>query len=113
MSLSSLKCVACRGDEPKLTIDEIEKYLKEVQEGWQVENPPAGGSDKLVREFEFKNFLEALSFVNKVAKIAEEEGHHPNIYIHDYKKVKLELYTHKISGLHKNDFILASKIDSL
>lgn len=113
MRLSSLKCVACRGDEPILTTTEIEKYLKEVHDEWQAENPPAGRPTKIVREFEFNNFLEALGFVNKVAKIAEEEQHHPNIYIHDYKKVKLELYTHKIGGLHKNDFILASKIDSL
>lgn len=113
MSLSSLKCVVCRGDEPALKKEEIEKYLKEVNEGWQAENPPAGGPDKITREFEFKNFLEAIYFVNKVAKIAEEEGHHPNIYLHDYKRVKIELYTHKIGGLHKNDFILASKIDNL
>lgn len=113
MSLSSLKCVACRGDEPILTTVEIEKYLKEVHEEWLAEHPPAGGPTKIVREFKFKNFLEALKFVNNVAKIAEEEGHHPNIYLHDYKKVKLELFTHKIAGLHKNDFILAAKIDSL
>ncbi|HEY4481337.1 MAG TPA: 4a-hydroxytetrahydrobiopterin dehydratase [Candidatus Brocadiaceae bacterium] len=113
MSLSSLKCVACRGDEPRLKREEINKYLKEIHEDWKLENHPAVGQDKITREFDFKNFLEAISFVNKVSKIAEEERHHPNIYLHDYKKVKLELYTHKIGGLHKNDFILASKIDNL
>lgn len=107
--LSNLKCVACRWDEPSLTSSEIDKYLKEVHEGWKIENNP----DKLLREFEFSNFLQAVDFINKVAKIAEVEGHHPNIYLHDYKKVKLELYTHKIGGLHKNDFILASKIDRI
>src|SRR3972149_11347081 len=113
MSLSSVKCVACKGGEPVLTTSEIEKYLEEVHEGWQLKHPPAGGPDKITRDFEFKNFLEAISFVNKVAKIAEEEQHHPNIYLHDYKRVKIDLYTHKIGGLHKNDFILASKIDNL
>jgi len=68
---------------------------------------------KLVRAFEFKNFEKAISFVNAVAKIAEKENHHPDILIHSWNKVRLTLFTHKIQGLHENDFILAAKIDKL
>ena len=67
----------------------------------------------LAKSFRFKNFVEAMQFVNKVAEIAEQEGHHPNIFMHDYRKVKLTLYTHAIKGLHENDFILAAKIDEI
>lgn len=109
MNLADKKCVACQGGEPTLTREEIDKYLKEVNSDWKAEKNP----DKLVREFEFDDFKEAISFVNKVADLAEEEGHHPNIYVHSYKKVRIESWTHKIGGLHENDFILASKIDKL
>ena len=68
---------------------------------------------RLKKFFEFKDFVEAMKFINKVAEIAETEGHHPNINIHDWNKVDLEIYTHKIRGLHENDFILAAKIDQL
>lgn len=106
--LAKAKCVPCRGGEPTLKDDEIKKYLEDV-ENWQVENDPK----KIVKEFEFENFKEGLSFTNKVGELAENEGHHPNIYIHSYNKVKIELWTHKIGGLHKNDFVMAAKIDKL
>ena len=108
MSLLDKKCVPCQGGEPTLTDSEIEKYLSELNAGWRVvkEEPK-----KIVKTFEFKNFKEAISFVNKVADLAESEGHRPNIYIHSYKKVRIESWTHKIGGLHQNDFILASKIE--
>ena len=66
--------------------------MEDLKDGWKFATLP----DKLIKEFEFKNFKEAIKFTNKVADLAEEEGHHPNIYIHSYKKVKLELWTHKI-----------------
>jgi 4a-hydroxytetrahydrobiopterin dehydratase len=66
---------------------------------------------QLLREFRFENFKQALDFVNKVGKTAEKEGHHPDIYIYDWKKVRLTLTTHAIGGLSINDFVLASKID--
>jgi 4a-hydroxytetrahydrobiopterin dehydratase len=106
-ALTDIKCVPCQGGEPVLTQKEIEKYLKEVHDNWQIEKNP----DKIIGEFEFKDFMGAVGFVNKVASLAEEEGHHPNIYIHSYKKVRIELWTHKIGGLHENDFIMAAKID--
>jgi 4a-hydroxytetrahydrobiopterin dehydratase len=80
------------------------------------QTPKWGISDqdrKLEREFEFENFEEALKFVNAVGEIAEYEGHHPNIYLHSWNKVKLILYTHAIGGLSDNDFVLAAKIDDI
>lgn len=68
---------------------------------------------KIERDFKFKNFAEAIEFINKVAGIAEEEGHHPDIYLHNWNRVRFSLMTHAIKGLFLNDFILASKIDSL
>jgi 4a-hydroxytetrahydrobiopterin dehydratase len=109
MKLSKLKCIPCQGGEPKLLKNDIDKYLKEIKSGWEREINP----DKIVKDFEFKDFSSALNFVYRVGEVAEKEGHHPNIYLHDWKYVKIELWTHKIGGLHKNDFILASKIDSL
>lgn len=69
-----------------------------------------GMGAKISKEFKFKDFIGAINFVNKVAEIAEEEGHHPNIKI-NYNKVGLELYTHAIGGLSENDFILAAKVN--
>ncbi len=68
--------------------------------------------NKLKRDLQFKDFVEAMKFINRVADVAEEEGHHPNIYI-SWNKVNLELYPHSIGGLSENDFIMAAKIDAL
>ncbi len=70
------------------------------------------GAHKIRRQFKFKNFREAISFINKVAEIAEKEGHHPDIYIF-YNKVQLDLFTHAVGGLSENDFIMAAKINAL
>lgn len=86
--------------------EEIKKHLAEVPD-WILEE------GKLVRHFKWKNFKEAVSFTNNVANLAESEGHHPDILIHGWNHVKLTLYTHKIGGLHENDFILAAKINKL
>ena len=107
MSLTNEKCIPCQGGEPTLTKDEIGKYLPSLKKGWKV------NGKKLTLDNEFKDFNSAINFVNKVAKLAEAEGHHPDILIYGYNKVRLELWTHKIGGLHKNDFILASKIETL
>lgn len=109
MKLADKKCVPCQGGEPTLNDEQINKYLKELSQRWEVKRGP----DKLVKEFEFKNFADAIEFVNRLARLSEAEGHHPDIYIHSYKKVKIELWTHKIGGLHENDFIMASKIEKL
>ena len=65
------------------------------------------------KEFKFKDFKEALDFVNKLGKIVEDEGHHPNIYLHSYRKVKIAPSTHAIKGLSENNFIVATKIDNI
>lgn len=109
MDISQKVCTACKGDEPTLTQDEIKKYLEKVNSDWQTKEEP----DRIIRSFKFENFNNALEFVNRVGEIAEEQGHHPNISIYDYNKVEIELYTHKIGGLHENDFIMAAKIDKI
>lgn len=106
MNLSSKKCTACQVGAPKLKSSEIKTYLNNVKRWKAVKN------HHIEKEFVFRNFKEALNFVNKVGGIAEKEGHHPDIYL-SWGKVKVITYTHKINGLHENDFILASKIDKL
>ena len=85
------------------------KLMLDVVPGW---TKSAGEIDKIEKLFKFKNFEEAMVFVNKVAEIAEEQDHHPDIFI-QWNKVTLTLWTHAIKGLFENDFILAAKIDEL
>lgn len=107
--LTKMNCVACRGDEPKLTETEIEELKPEVPE-WQVIE--VEGVERLERTFKLKNFIEAVAFTNKIAMIAEKEDHHPLI-VTEWGRVKVQWWTHKIKGLHKNDFIMAAKVDAL
>jgi 4a-hydroxytetrahydrobiopterin dehydratase len=109
MDLASEKCVVCRGSEPTLSDVEINGLLPHLQE-WQVKE--VAGEKRLERSFKFKNFAQALEFTNKVGAIAEEEDHHPMI-ITEWGKVTIDWWTHKIGGLHKNDFIMAAKTDQL
>ena len=106
-NLLNKKCVPCEGGTLPLTTEEIVKYLPEVP-SWEVSE-----DKKISREFKLKDFKEAVAFVNKVAELAESEGHHPDIYLHNWNKVRLELSTHAIGGLSENDFILAAKISKL
>ena len=103
---SQVRAVWRRG--PPMSDAEEDEYLPEVSE-WEIHRE---GEHKISRDFRFGNFTEAMSFVNKVASLAEEKGHHPDFHIY-YNKVRLELYTHAIGGLFQNDFILAAKIDIL
>lgn len=107
-SLRKQACVPCEEGAPTVTAEELDKYSKEVPL-WEVYDDKT----KIRREFEFKDFAKAMKFINKVGEIAESEGHHPNIYLFDYKKVGLELWTHKIGGLHRNDFVMAAKFDKI
>ena len=107
--LYQMKCVACRGDEPKLTQKEIEELKPEVPE-WQVIE--VDGVNRLERTFKLKNFIEAVAFTTKIAMTAEKEDHHPLI-VTEWGRVKVTWWTHKIKGLHKNDFIMAAKTDEL
>ena len=106
-SLNTKSCVPCRGGIPPLTEDEARAYAVATPEWQLLEN-----GTRLFRRFEFADFKAAMEFVNRVAVLAEEEGHHPDIGIH-WNKVELTLWTHKIGGLHENDFILAAKIERL
>ena len=105
--LSKKKCVPCQGGIPPLTRAQATPYLKKTP-GWEL----VKSAKKIQRKFGFKNFLEAMQFINNVAAIAEQEGHHPDIFV-SYNKVTVSIYTHKINGLHENDFILAAKISKL
>ncbi|MBI2598628.1 4a-hydroxytetrahydrobiopterin dehydratase [Candidatus Curtissbacteria bacterium] len=109
MNLAHQKCVPCEGGTKPMATGEIEPYLEEVKD-WKVVNQ--NGADTISREFKFKDFKEALAFVNKIGEIAEEEGHHPDIKL-GWGRVKVELSTHAIGGLSTNDFILAAKINKL
>lgn len=114
MDLSQEKCVPCETGTPPLSHGELEPLLGQLKLDWEViEVLPAGRQDKKIRhEFKFKDFLEAMEFVNKVAKLAEAESHHPNIHIY-YSRVVIDLTTHSIGGLSENDFIMAAKIENL
>ena len=109
MSLDEMKCVPCRGGMPTLTNAEIDQYYRQLQ-SWSVVEK--GGVKRLEKSFKFKDFAEALAFTNKVGEIAEEQGHHPDI-LTEWGKVTVSWWTHKINGLHKNDFIMAARTDAL
>ena len=108
-SLAQLKCVACRRDSPLVTDQEIAELRPQVSEWQFVEED---GIRKLNRQFKFNSFKAALAFTNAVGGIAEEEGHHPRI-VTEWGKVAVTWWTHKIRGLHRNDFIMAAKTDGL
>ena len=108
-SLKSLKCVPCRGDEPPATLKEIQRLNTQVPE-WELGEQ--NGINKLERAFKFKNFREALRFTDKIGEVAEEQGHHP-VIVTQWGKVKVTWWTHKIKGLHRNDFIMAAKTDEI
>ena len=106
-NLKEKKCIVCEGGVKPLVRNVALRLLKELS-GWAI----TGDAKSIEKELVFKNFDKAMDFVNMVADAAEFEGHHPDIDIR-YNKVKLVLSTHSIGGLSENDFILASKIDSI
>ena len=108
-SLTSEKCVACRRDSPRVTAAEIEELRPQVPEWELVERD---GIPRLERVLRFANFAEALAFTNRVGVLAEAEGHHPAL-LTEWGRVTVTWWTHKIHGLHRNDFVMAAKTDSL
>jgi 4a-hydroxytetrahydrobiopterin dehydratase len=104
--LASRQCVPCRGGVPPMEAHEIEKFLKDL-DGWE-----AIAGHHLRKVYDFKNFREALAFVNRVGNLAEEQGHHPDICF-GWGKAEITIWTHKIDGLTESDFVLAAKIDRL
>ncbi len=107
--LTQMKCTACRGGEPTLTDEEIAGLRPQVPE-WQVVE--RDGVKRLERTFGFRNFAEALAFTDEVGERADEEGHHPAL-LTEWGRVTVTWWTHKIGGLHQNDFIMAAKTDEL
>jgi len=87
--------------------DEIEEYLGKVEDGWE-----AVDDHHIERRFEFDDFEESLAFVNDVGELAEEQGHHPDIYL-EYGASEVKFWTHKIDGLHEADFVMAAKVDEI
>ena len=105
MSLATKQCIPCRGGIPPLNRAQAETYLKEVP-GWEL----SADATRVQRNFKFKDFVAAFAFVNRVADLAETEGHHPDIGF-GWGYCNVTLYTHKIRGLHENDFVMAAKIN--
>jgi len=107
MGLSEKTCVPCRGGISPLTEEEAHGYLAETP-GWTL----AEGATGIERKFRFKDFASAMEFVRKVGLLAEREGHHPDIAF-GWGYCAVSFHTHKIHGLHENDFIMAAKVDAL
>ena len=105
MSLADNKCVPCRGGVPSLEPARIQELLGQLEGGWELNQ-----EGHIERMYTFKNFAEALAFVNSVGAVAEEEGHHPDLYL-AWGKCKVEIWTHKIQGLTESDFFMAAKAD--
>jgi 4a-hydroxytetrahydrobiopterin dehydratase len=107
--LTKQHCVPCSGEEPPVSKEEMDELMPTVPE-WEVIEK--NGAPRLKRTFEFSNFQEALDFTNKVGAVAEAEGHHPIITL-TWGKATVEWYTHAISNIHKNDFIMAANTDEI
>ncbi len=109
MDLAKKKCAPCEGGTANMEEGLARKYIKETA-GWALAaaKPPL----KIAKTFKFKNFKEVMAFLNKVAAVAEEEGHHPDIEA-SYKTATLIFWTHAINGLSENDFIMAAKVNAL
>lgn len=105
MSLRAKRCAPCTGDVPRLSDAEAEALLPQVP-AWAI------AGDRLHRHFTFADFRAAMVFLNRMAEVAEAEGHHPDFAVH-YREVDVTIWTHAVGGLTENDFILAAKIDAL
>lgn len=106
--LTEKRCVPCEGGVPRLDRNEAEQQLQQLS-GWEL-NADATGISK---HWEVEDFAAAMEFLNRVAAVAEDEGHHPDVHLERYRHVRIALWTHAIGGLSLNDFIVAAKIDEL
>src|SRR4051812_26028995 len=112
--LTQKYCQACEAGTPPMTMQEAKALMDQVP-GWELmpsRGDASSDENKLSRRFKFKDFKEAMSFVNRVAELAEQEGHHPDIHI-SWNRVRLDLTTHAIKGLSENDFIMAAKVNEI
>ena len=103
--LAAMECIPCKGGIPPLKGEELESFQRDLGHDWKVVD-----EHHLEKEFRFRNFRDALAYVNRVGEIAEQQGHHPDIEL-GWGRVKLILYTHKIDGLHESDFVFAAKAE--
>tara|TARA_B110001450_G_C17546250_1_gene450660 strand:+ start:139 stop:492 length:354 start_codon:yes stop_codon:yes gene_type:complete len=105
--LNKKTCIPCQGGIPPLESNEINNFLNNIDNNWKsIDNI------KISRTYNFNLYLDAVHFANEIALLSEKEGHHPHIHI-NFKNVEVITFTHKINGLHENDFILASKCDDV
>ena len=107
MDFTTKRCVPCEGGVPRMTPPQVEEGLRSL-DGWDARE----GSTQLHKHYRFKDFRRAMAFVNAMADLAEDEGHHPDFTVH-YSNVDVTLWTHAIGGLSENDFIVAAKLDRL
>ena len=105
MSLADEKCVPCRGGIPPMEESRAKELLRELDDGWHLNS-----NGHLERKYVFPDFAQAMALANNLADLAEDEGHHPDLYI-AWGKCKVEIWTHKISGLTESDFYFAAKAD--
>lgn len=108
MNLTHKTCVPCKGNVTPMNEQDEDRYIQQVNNWKLIRN----GTHMIAKQFALTNFKQSMKFVNQIADIAEQEGHHPDICI-QYNKVDITLFTHAIGGLHENDFIIAAKIDQL
>lgn len=106
--LTAKKCRPCEGGVAKYTAQEAKEQLTQLAD-WKLTR----NGERIRKDWGVENFMAAIEFFNRVAELAEEEGHHPDLHLEGYRNVCIELWTHAIGGLSENDFILAAKIDLL
>jgi 4a-hydroxytetrahydrobiopterin dehydratase len=109
VTLTQETCVACRKDSPRVTEEEVVQLKPQIPD-WEMNE--VNEVPRLERTFKFPNFLGALAFTNRVGELAEAEGHHPAL-LTEWGKVRVSWWSHKIRGLHRNDFIMSAKTDRL
>jgi 4a-hydroxytetrahydrobiopterin dehydratase len=105
-NLADKRCQPCQGGVPPLSSDDISRLLVDLNDWTTIEN------HHLTKTYKFPNFALALGFVNRIGELADEQGHHPDLYL-AWGKVRVDIWTHKIDGLTESDFVLAAKIDRL
>lgn len=106
--LTQKKCLPCEGGVPAYSLEQAKAQLAKL-DGWLLTHE----GQRIRRDWTVKNFMAGLDFFNRVAHLAEEENHHPDLHLEGYRKLSIEIWTHAIGGLSENDFILAAKIDQL
>ncbi|MEK6237330.1 MAG: 4a-hydroxytetrahydrobiopterin dehydratase [Planctomycetales bacterium] len=106
--MTAKKCLPCEGGVDPFPLDEAERQLGELS-GWSL----AKDGQRIRKEWVVKHFAAGMDFFNRVSRLAEEEGHHPDLHLEGYRNAAIEIWTHAIGGLSENDFILAAKIDAL